>query len=280
VPRNLNIIDDSFKHVSSVGSTDVARTPTNFTWNRNFSGSDLTIITDDHIKSSHPISGVKIAWLVEPEAIRPDIYSYIRSYYSRFDYVFTHNKSLLDLDSRFIFIPTAGCWISESDCSLYSNDKTDIISLIASSKNDTEGHKLRHLIARDGRFKTDTSIKLFGRGYKEMSNKLEALKNFKFSIVVENSKESMYFTEKIIDCFATGVIPIYWGAPIVSDIFNKNGILRFDNLEELKDIYDCRYLSTVYDQKKDAVEENFEIAKKYYVPEDHIEASLQKLGLW
>jgi hypothetical protein len=46
-----------------------------------------------------------------------------------------------------------------------------------------------------------------------------------FSVVFENAKIDKYYTEKITDCFALGVIPIYWGTDRISEDFNPEGIL-------------------------------------------------------
>ena len=48
-----------------------------------------------------------------------------------------------------------------------------------------------------------------------------------FSIVIENSIESDYFTEKLLDCFLTGTIPIYVGTKTTSEYFDTDGIIYF-----------------------------------------------------
>jgi len=49
-------------------------------------------------------------------------------------------------------------------------------------------------------------------------DKLAVLKNYKYSICYENTRDMKgYITEKIFDCFAAGVVPIYWGASNVAD---------------------------------------------------------------
>lgn len=51
-----------------------------------------------------------------------------------------------------------------------------------------------------------------------IDDKMEVLKNYKFSICYENMKDVKgYITEKIFDCFGAGVVPIYWGASNVTD---------------------------------------------------------------
>jgi hypothetical protein len=51
-----------------------------------------------------------------------------------------------------------------------------------------------------------------------VKSKLTTLKNYKFSICYENARDIPgYITEKIFDSLAAGCIPIYWGAPNISD---------------------------------------------------------------
>ncbi len=42
-------------------------------------------------------------------------------------------------------------------------------------------------------------------------SKIEFLSNYKFNIAFENSYSEGYVTEKLMDCFLAGTIPIYWG---------------------------------------------------------------------
>ena len=58
----------------------------------------------------------------------------------------------------------------------------------------------------------------------------------KFHIAVENSQQKNYFTEKIIDCFASKTVPIYFGCPNIGDWFHMDGIITFSDLDELKKI--------------------------------------------
>jgi hypothetical protein len=51
-----------------------------------------------------------------------------------------------------------------------------------------------------------------------VADKMDVLKNYKFCICYENTRDvNGYITEKIFDCFAAGVIPVYWGASNVAD---------------------------------------------------------------
>lgn len=63
-------------------------------------------------------------------------------------------------------------------------------------------------------------------------NKLAFETKHKFSIAFENSSNSGYTTEKIVNAFAANTIPIYWGNPRIGEEFNEN---RFINCHKFKD---------------------------------------------
>jgi len=105
-------------------------------------------------------------------------------------------------------------------------------------------------------------LDLYGRGFNEIASKEEGLCDYMFSVVVENGFYKSYFTEKIMDCFATGTIPVYTGSPDIGKYFNKDGII---DLTEEFDVSEDIYYS-----KMDAIKDNFERVKQYEVLEDFI----------
>lgn len=90
------------------------------------------------------------------------------------------------------------------------------------------------------------------------NSKIPLFDTFQFSIIIENSQQTNYFTEKLMDCLLTKTIPIYWGCPNISDFFNTDGWIIFnnDNLEQLAQklkSVDSKYYSTY----SNIVEENY-----------------------
>ncbi|WP_238916559.1 glycosyltransferase family 10 [Clostridium sp. YIM B02555] len=70
-----------------------------------------------------------------------------------------------------------------------------------------------------------------GGGYlnnigRRIQDKYEFQKQYKFSIAFENSYSAGYTTEKIIEAFGAGSIPIYWGNPIIEDEFNGKSFIN------------------------------------------------------
>ena len=64
--------------------------------------------------------------------------------------------------------------------------------------------------------------------------------NYAFSVAIENniSSDDYYFTEKLIECFTTGTVPIYYGCPNIDKFFDIRGVLTFTTQEELDNILD------------------------------------------
>ena len=74
------------------------------------------------------------------------------------------------------------------------------------------------------------------RQKKEIFN--EAVKiqeNYKFSIAIEGFIKEEYISEKIINSFLSGSIPIYNGSPSINKYFNKNSFINIDDFENLEE---------------------------------------------
>uniref|UniRef100_A0A6C0B2X6 Fucosyltransferase C-terminal domain-containing protein n=1 Tax=viral metagenome TaxID=1070528 RepID=A0A6C0B2X6_9ZZZZ len=54
---------------------------------------------------------------------------------------------------------------------------------------------------------------------------IEFMNDYKFMICFENKSQPNYFTEKLINAYCGGVIPIYWGCPNIHDYVNMDSIL-------------------------------------------------------
>ena len=61
-------------------------------------------------------------------------------------------------------------------------------------------------------------------------------KKFKFSIACENSWYKGYTTEKLINAFNAGTIPIYWGNPDISDIINTRAIINCHDYPDMESL--------------------------------------------
>jgi len=64
------------------------------------------------------------------------------------------------------------------------------------------------------------------------SDKYKTLSKYKFAICYENSAYPGWITEKIFDCFLAGTIPIYLGAPDISEYVPKNCFIDFNDFKD------------------------------------------------
>lgn len=71
-----------------------------------------------------------------------------------------------------------------------------------------------------------------GRSYnnlvdrKPVEDKRKFQENYKFSLAFENSTYKGYTTEKIVQAWAAGTIPIYWGDPSITEQFNEKAFIN------------------------------------------------------
>ena len=59
-----------------------------------------------------------------------------------------------------------------------------------------------------------------------VKDKQQFLKDYKFSIAFENTSYPSYTTEKIVQAFAAGTIPIYWGNPNIAKEFHSDAFIN------------------------------------------------------
>jgi hypothetical protein len=260
---SVAIRDVMFPHVAHMSAIE----PDHMLFDRSGEPHRITVFTDRSFEDVYTdTSAVKIAWLVEP----PDLQS--KAYYAledvefrqRFDFVLTYFEDYLRMGKEFVFMPFGGCWIKPEQWRLHP--KTKNLSIIASTKTWVDGHRLRHAAVETYGSYIDG---LYGSAYTPIEDKITGLADFRYSLVIENIRRNFFFTEKLIDAFVTGTVPVFWGCPGISKFFNPDGIISFTSLEELGDILP-RLGPEDYERRLPALQDNFERAKRYVAPEDYM----------
>lgn len=190
------------------------------------------------------------------EYFQKNIYNAVIENYNKFDVILTFDRELLKLLPNAVFLPPTEVTqfnrlpnpyghppykspLIETyelpDSALQIYPKSKLVSAVVSTKAFLPGHVKRLNFVRAIEHKID----LFGRGIKELPSKLDGLRDYMFSVAIENvSCDDNYFSEKIIDCFLTGTIPIYHGCIHIGEFFDERGILSFQTQEELDAIID------------------------------------------
>jgi len=197
-------------------------------------------------------------WLLESHGLTKDLEDHFLkdtlSKVADFKYIFTHNQKLLDINEKFKFLHPIGFWVDD----LKILNKTKLISMVTSKKKHTPLAQKRYNFAKKHR----NEIDIFGEGFHTIYQKEIGLNNYYFSVVFENDLTPDYFSEKLLDCFATKTIPIYLGCKNISKYFDEKGIIPLED-------FDINNISeSLYFNLQSHVEKNFKLVQKYRSPED------------
>lgn len=261
----FNLLDDIFSHEPY---SVAGRNSEYVLWDRNLSDRSIPTFYS-HNRISQISNGLtkkenSYGYLFESRSIFD--YSTCERYVNLFERVFTHNSEFIRKYPNCHWIPGGGIWVGGTYGlgEIKIHKKTNKCSLVSSNKQMCPLHTFRlNIIDMSERNGVDIY------GVKKWVPIHETLDKYMFSIVVENFQDELYFTEKILNCFATGTIPIYLGAKNIGDVFNINGILQFNNVEELKEILGS-INEDLYNQKIEAITDNFNRCLRYKSIEDFI----------
>jgi hypothetical protein len=143
-------------------------------------------------------------------------------------------------------------------------EKDFSVAYLTSSKNWCTGHRLRLLVydtlpSSIGNLKVIKHRSPPAISSEERNSRLAANQ---YHIAIENCHLYNYFTEKLMDCFLSRTIPLYWGCPNIGNYFDASGILQFEGVDGLMNI--LRSLTPeFYQSKAEVIESNYQKALAY-----------------
>jgi hypothetical protein len=213
--------------------------------------------------------------LVEPREITPYDYDMLDRHpeiMRQYDTVFTFDERLLNKYANtkpFCYNAVLRAFDNNIKLSLKFDfsfkNKTKNISIVSSNKLMCPLHKLRYDWAM--KFKNNPSFGVDTFGTFDGGNFVsifDYLTDYRYSIIVENAIEPYWFTEKILNCFATRTVPIYVGHAKMLERFNPDGIIMvrpedYDNIEKI--IKQCNEKD--YASRMHAIQDNMQRVKSY-----------------
>ncbi len=115
-------------------------------------------------------------------------------------------------------------------------EKTAFCNFVVSNpRSPVRNHAFKMLNARK---RVDSGGKHFNNlGYR-VGNKIDFVRQYKFTLAFENSSSPGYTTEKLLEPMVANSLPIYWGNPDVAQDFNPDSFIvaeRFPSLDALVD---------------------------------------------
>ena len=254
----INMIGGGFQH--SISSNDLE--PKYVEWVKYTQSAPISFHIDYAILANVNPTKKNYGWLSESKTIIGNAYDWAKknteTLKSKFIKVFTHDVELANTSSIFQLTQTGGRSCFEFG-EIYP--KTKLVSMIASNKVMCEEHIFRQNVIKKYKGKCDH----FGRGFNEIADKKDGLKDYCFSFALENGISPNMYSEKITDCFMTGTIPIYYGIDNIGDYFNTDGIIKLTDDFKVEDLSFDLYYS-----KLEAIKDNFERGLNILLPEDFI----------
>ena len=256
------------------------RTPRYILWNHNDTNLPVHFYSyrsiEEGIKNS--TAKVKCLYIHESKAIIPAAYKYVLEHEeiaNKFDYIFTSNADILNKYKNARFSPASGVWYGSEKWGGNWNknrlcEKNKMISLLSSNKKRCELHKFRLSLANH--YMKSDNVDTYGTfnrgGYVRLN---DAFDDYRYSIVIENEQSPYYFTEKIMNCFASMTVPIYIGATKIGDFFNLDGIIQVES-STIESIEDAVRACSVedYNNRKEAILDNYIRAQEYLCVEDYL----------
>lgn len=195
---------------------------------------------------------INILFIQEPNQLF-GFHDWALNNYQYFSAVLTWGDSILKTADNAIYFPF-GAGDFEMPLT-YQQDKQFGVSFMCGPKQLIEGHHLRHRIySRQNEITIPTQF--FYKGEKR-----PCWTNM-FHIGVENSRNQGYFTEKIVDAFLSKTVPIYWGCPNLGDFFDLDGVITFNDENELLNILN-NLTKDDYDRRRKAIEHNYKQSLQY-----------------
>jgi len=177
-----------------------------------------------------------ILWLCEPDIIS-NIKKDLNLYANEYDYILTFDEEVLQIYKNSVLHLQASTWVENN----FFKHKEFSVSMVIGNKIMSKGHLLRQKIWHKQNYIKipkkfyiscfGSPLETFGKPYLE-NGKKDCMFYSQFHITVENCSIKNYFSEKILDCFISKTIPIYWGCSNIEDFFNIKGIIKFNSFED------------------------------------------------
>lgn len=195
----------------------------------------------------------------EPPTLYRDFYGMVEKNYTKFDLILAYDPRLLEFPNSQEFCPV-GTWVDNLPL-----NKQNQITFLMSSKIWSSEHRMRFMIMHKyGNHKTINNFQFYWhRNPPMVVSKNPFFINAKFHIACENQVMPNMYSEKLLDCFKTKTVPIYYGCTNINKYFNPKGILQFNTFEQFESIVNNLNDST-YDDMKPYIEENYELCRPYW----------------
>ena len=257
--------DNVFAHIPGARSR-------HFMWDRYNFGLKTHFYTDNRITETMGNPDRRYAMLIESEAISRSAYKLFfrhKGLNKDYDLIFTHSAKILDNFDNARFVPLcATIWNRDEVADDMYQHKTKNVSILSSDKLMCPLHKYRYDLAYQCKNENlaDTFGTFDGGPLVSLSS---TLKDYRYSICIENEVQPYFFTERILTALAFQTVPIYLGASKIDKFFNTDGIIQITTTDDIKKVLkQCS--KEDYESRLSAIKDNYHRALEYGDPVEYL----------
>lgn len=244
---------------------------------------DLVFFMDRPTREHHVGKAKKILMIYEPDIIAPD--NWDLNYHSQFHKILTWNDEYLR-NPKYIKHNFASIWSERIECKISKDDfeSRKLLCMMQSGKASNHPKSLYEtrvdaILWFQNNAPSDfdlygphwnTKVLTCAKG--QVENKIATYKNFRFTLTIENCMSTGYISEKIQDAFIAGIVPIYLGAPNITNHIPKNCFIHLDQFNSWDHLY--KYLRemdhSLYCEYLDNINKFIESDKSYQFSSEHL----------
>lgn len=269
--KHVKIVDQTFRPDASMIR---GYTPTRVMWD-NYNYEMIWATHMDILNLNRADDKPAYGILIESSQIIPQVYQAVLQNIpilrQKYKNIFTWHKPCLDADPEFFKqIPAYASWMPTAYGGGLGKNipvKSKGLSTIASSKTMCAGHQLRQIVSKQ----IEGFADCFGSFFNNLvATSWEGIAPYRFHLVIENSAEPNYFTEKLLNCFSCETIPVYWGCTNLATFgFDMRGIVPMEEfIEAVKSGIKIDEFTgeAAYNSRLEAVQKNRIAVREYERP--------------
>jgi len=254
---------------------------------------NVEVYIDEYNNSPLPDNVIRI--IILQEMFNPgvetmcELYGFVKNHQDKYTVVLTYLDDILTTNPKARLLMATTSWVR----GYVPTKKEFMVSTVVGGKNNPafSGYAIRHELWRNQELITmPRDFYLSGEGrwaegdYEHnkvlgdssvLANK-SPLFDSQFHVAIENTSIKNMFTEKIIDCFQTKTVPIYYGCTNIGDFFNIDGILVCHDLSDIIKTVN-RLTKESYNNMLSAIEDNYNRSHRYCVYDEQIKNVITKL---
>ena len=193
-------------------------------------------VSDCNYLNSKFKNAIKIAYFTEnqiPDFNKADYaigfhnLNYLDRYFKKTTLIWKFEKQYLKIKNKNFII--------EREKVLSNKIRKKFCAAVISNSRSTDGFR-KLFINELNKYKIiDMGGKYMNNIGNRVKNKIKFLSSYKFSIAMENSEGQGYVSEKILDSFIAGTIPIYYGGYMIDEYLNPKSFILIRDQKDLKE---------------------------------------------